>query len=90
METPPRVQTAFRLEESLLRRLKKKAREQHKSLNSYVETVLSADVRDEPEFPKLSRPVRHSPRVTRMMDILPAFSEQDLLEDEKLAHILGK
>ena len=91
METANRVQTAFRLEESLLRRLKKKAREQKKSLNSYVETLLMADVRDEPEFPKVSLPVRHSPRVTSMLGILPAaFSEEELLEDDKLAYILSK
>ena len=48
MEPTRRIQTAFRLEESLLQRLKKKASRQNKSLNSYVEAVLRADVRDEP------------------------------------------
>ena len=46
METARRIQTAFRLEETLLNRLKKKARRQNKSLNSYVEAVLKADVRE--------------------------------------------
>ena len=90
METTHRIQTAFRLDESLLRRLKKKARGQKKSLNSYVEALLMADVRDEPEFPKLSLPVKHSPRVTSLLGILPPFSEQELQEDDKLAYILGK
>ncbi len=90
METTNRIQTAFRLDESLLRRLKKKALAQKKSLNSYVEAVLSADVRDEPEFPKVNLPVKHSPRVTKMLDILPSFSEKDILEDDKLAYILSK
>lgn len=40
--------------------------------------------------PSKDVPVEHSARVTRMLDILPAFSEQDLLEDEKLAYILSK
>ncbi len=90
METSRRVQTAFRLEESLLQRLKKKARGQKKSLNSYVEELLLANVRDTPEFPIVSFPLPHSPRVSRMIDILPAFSEEDLQEDEKLACILGE
>jgi len=90
METTHRVQTAFRLEESLLRRLKKKAREQNKSLNSYVEALLLSDVRDLPEFPDVAFPVAHAPRVAQMLDILPAFTEQELRDDEKLAYLLGK
>ena len=69
-ETTHRVQTAFRLEESLLRRLKRKAREQNKSLNSYVEALLLSDVRDMPEFPEAAFPVAHAPRVAQMLDIL--------------------
>ena len=90
MERVNRIQTAFRLEESLLRRLKKKARERKKSLNSYVEAVLLSDVSDEPEFPELNLPVEHSPRVTSLLGIVPPFSEKQLQEDDKLAYILGK
>lgn len=90
METARRVQTAFRLEETLLNRLKKKASRQHKSLNSYVEALLKADVRNEPEYPKVSFPIPHSTRVSRMLDIIPGFTDEDLEKDEKLAYILGK
>ncbi len=90
MDAIRRVQTAFRLEESLLRRLKKKAQAQNKSLNRYVEELFLADVRDEPEYPVVSFPVRHADCVTRMLDILPGFSGEELQEDEKLAYILGK
>lgn len=90
MEPTRRIQTAFRLEESLLQRLKKKASRQNKSLNSYVEAVLRADVRDEPAYPRVSFPVPRSTRVSRMLDILPPFTEEDLEKDEKLAYILGK
>ena len=86
MDAIRRVQTAFRLEESLLRRLKKKAQAQNKS----VEELFLADVRDEPEYPVVSFPVRHADCVTRMLDILPGFSGEELQEDEKLAYILGK
>ena len=41
METGiPRTQTAFRLSNELLRRLKIEARKQNRSLNNYVESVL--------------------------------------------------
>ena len=41
METViPRTQTAFRLSNELLRRLKIEARKQNRSLNNYVESVL--------------------------------------------------
>ena len=41
METAiPRTQTAFRLSNELLRRLKTEARKQNRSLNNYVESVL--------------------------------------------------
>ena len=90
MEPTRRIQTAFRLEESLLNRLKKKAGRQNKSLNSYVEALLKADVRDEQEYPKVSFPIPHSARVSRMLDILPGFTDEELQNDDKLAYILGK
>ena len=90
METTRRIQTAFRLDESLLNRAKKKASRQNKSLNSYVEALLKADVRSEPQYPEVSFPIPHSTRVSSMLDILPTFTEKDLAEDDKLAYILGK
>jgi hypothetical protein len=90
METTRRIQTAFRLEESLLNRLKKKAGRQNKSLNSYVEALLKADVRDEPEYPRVTFPIPQSARVSRMLDILPGFTDEELQNDDKLAYILGK
>lgn len=90
MENTRKIQTAFRLEEPLLRRLKKKAGRENKSLNSYVEALLKAAVRDEPEYPEVPFPIPHSERVSRMLDILPAFTEEELKNDEKLAFILGR
>ena len=42
------------------------------------------------ELPKVSFPIPHSTRVSRMLDILPAFTDEDLENDEKLARILGE
>ena len=51
--TVPRTQTAFRLKDSLLERLKMQARRANKSLNSFVEETLEEKVGREIVFPKL-------------------------------------
>lgn len=43
-----KVQTAFRFDKELIRRLKIKAKQENRSLNNYVETVLMDAVYDEP------------------------------------------
>lgn len=43
-----KVQTAFRFDKELIRRLKIKAKKENRSLNNYVETVLMDVVYDEP------------------------------------------
>ena len=43
-----KIQTAFRFDSELLRRLKIKAKQENRSLNNYVETVLMDIVYDEP------------------------------------------
>ena len=43
-----KIQTAFRFDSELLRRLKIKAKRENRSLNNYVETVLMDVVYDEP------------------------------------------
>ena len=43
-----KVQTAFRFDKDLIRRLKMKAKKENRSLNNYVETVLMDIVYDEP------------------------------------------
>ena len=46
--TSIKTQTAFRFDSELLRRLKIKAKQENRSLNNYVETVLMDIVYDEP------------------------------------------
>ena len=46
--TVSKVQTAFRFNEDLIRRLKIKAKKENRSLNNYVETVLMDIAYDEP------------------------------------------
>ncbi len=46
--TSAKVQTAFRFDKELIRRLKIRAKKENRSLNNYVETVLMDIVYDEP------------------------------------------
>ena len=46
--TTTKVQTAFRFDKELIRRLKIKAKKENRSLNNYVETVLMDVACDEP------------------------------------------
>ena len=43
-----KVQTAFRFDQDLIKRLKMKAKKDNRSLNNYVETILMDVVYDEP------------------------------------------
>lgn len=53
METVPRTQTAFRLKDSLLERIKWQAKKEHKSVNAFVEASLEEIVGRDLVFPKL-------------------------------------
>ncbi|MBO4525361.1 MAG: hypothetical protein J5692_02045 [Bacteroidales bacterium] len=49
-----------------------------------------ADLKKEPEYPKVSFPIPHSERVGQMIDILPDITDEELENDERLADILKK
>jgi len=53
METVARTQTAFRIKDSLLERVKWQAKKEHKSVNAFVEETLEEKVGTELVFPKL-------------------------------------
>ena len=55
MSSVPRTQTAFRLKNDLLERLKVKARKEKVSLNTYVENTLEANVGKDLIFPRLPK-----------------------------------
>ena len=55
METEARTQTAFRLKDGLLERLKWQAKREKKSLNAFVEEVLEEKVGRELVFPNFEK-----------------------------------
>jgi len=87
--TPTRIQTAFRLDENLLRRAKLRAKRENRSLNSLVEEALERMVPEEFVWPKVVIPTEISPEILALQ--LPrSFTQEEIEADDKLAYILGK
>ena len=75
MEAVPRTQTAFRLKDSLLNRLKWEAKRQKKSVNTLVEEVLEREIGVEIRYPKVT---------PEFMEKARKIAEQFVLKDAKL------
>lgn len=83
-----RIQTAFRLDLALVERLRRQAKREHKTLNGYVESILLNAV--QPELPKIGESYHISEETLRLSGFIPAFTREQLENDERLAYILGK
>lgn len=99
MSTVPRTQTAFRLKNDLLERLKIKARKEKVSLNTLVENTLEANAGKDILFPRLPKDYGISPeaRSFECHGQLPeeykglSASEQAALDRElKIKHLIEK
>lgn len=89
METTARTQTAFRFSNNLLERLKRNARKEHRSLNSYVEQTLEKALG--PAFPKLPPDFTVSDEILGLMaDTFVRPSPEALASDPKLASLLER
>ena len=88
METITRVQTAFRLREDLLERLKYKAKRQNMSLNAYVEQVLDEETRT--KIPKLPKDFKIDPVLASFCGFMKAPTQEQLDSDPKLAYLWEK
>ena len=90
MQTGTRkIQTAFRLDEELVGRLKLLARREKKSLNRIVEEQLERLAPAEPQWPKIIFPVEIRPEIKALM--LPHTPTKEEMEhDERLNFILNR
>lgn len=86
---PRKIQTAFRLDEGLLRRAKLRAKREKRSLNSMVEEALEKMCPAELEWPKIKIPKEVSPEI-RALAFPRDFTPEEIAEDERLAYILRK
>ena len=89
MQTNSRkIQTAFRLNEELVGRLKLLARRENKSLNRLVEEQLERLAPAEPQWPKIKFPIERDKFFENWQ--LPPIPPEDIEADERLAYILSK
>ena len=98
MEGTRTVQTAFRFSPELVSRLKRRARLERKSVNAYVEeavekaldsgndsyTLLAAKLKE------VKVPQDISPEIQALSSFKVAFTDEELVADDRLAYILGK
>ena len=88
--TSRKVQTAFRLDEALLRRAKLRAKRENRSLTNLMEEALERMVPAELEWPKIKGPIEISPETLALR--LPGnitFTDEEIAADDRLAHALG-
>ena len=90
MQTPSRIQTAIRLSPELYERVKRNARREHRSFNSFVEHVL--DKSTELVFPKISDDYEVSEEIRSLGASHPLLrpAQKELEADPKLAHLVDK
>lgn len=89
-ETVVRTQTVLRLPQELYARVKRQARRENRSFNSYVEHVL--DKETEIVFPKLPPDFKVSDEIKRLSGTvhLRKLSKEELDADPKLAYLVEK
>lgn len=84
-----KVQTGLRLSPALISRLKRNAKSKDMSFNGYVEDLLESEVF--PSMPKLKREdFQPDEQILRLGKTIPAFTEEEITNDPKLAYILSK
>lgn len=86
------VQTAFRFSPELIDRLKKRARREHKSVNQYVEEVLtrSLDSGHDSELDVLFSGISVSEGIPASILNMRTVSASDIVLDERCHYILEK
>ena len=83
------VQTGIRMSTALYERLKRNAKRENRSLNSYVVTLLEAVTA--PKIPQLSR--KEYPIDEDLLQLGKTLAEpapEEIANDPKLAYLLGK
>lgn len=87
---PAKLQTAIRLSPELMERVKRHAKREHRSFNSFVENVL--DRATEPVFPKLGPDFKVSDEIRSFQGSVKFKrpSQKEIDADPKLAYLVKK
>lgn len=85
-----KIQTAIRLSPELMERVKRHAKREHRSFNSFVENVL--DRATEPVFPKLGPDFKVSDEIRSFQGSVKFKrpSQKEIDADPKLAYLVKK
>ena len=84
-----KTQTAFRLDDNLLMRARRKARQQGISLNRLVEKAIGNFV-GEFEFPAIEPPTEIPEWVKKLSEHARPVTQEELDADDRLAYIYSK
>ena len=83
-------QTAFRLDKELLFYLKRRAKQQNKTLNAFVEDTLRKAVEADMEgWPVIDGPIEISEELKKWQCKIE-FTPEEIAADDRLAYILSK
>lgn len=81
------IQTAFRLEESIIELMKKRAKLKRQSVNSYVAELISNDLRNNSMLPSVEIPSELDEDILLFAGSMRRPIDSELESDEKLARI---
>ena len=81
------VQTAFRLEESVIKMMKHRARLKRISLNAYVSELIENDLRNSSILPQVEIPETLDEDIRRLSGIMSEPTDEMLDGDERLKRI---
>lgn len=81
------VQTAFRIDESLVNLMKKRAKMKKQSVNAYVVELIEKDIAGSLTLPKIRLPEQLDEDIMRYAGAMRNPSEEELLMDDRLRRI---
>lgn len=81
------IQTAFRLDESIIKLMKQRAKQRKQSVNAYVAELISNDLKASCTLPKVELPSHLDEDIEKLAGAIGIPSERDLENDERLCRI---
>lgn len=81
------VQTAFRLEESMVKMMKQRARLRRQSVNAYVAELIAKDLRNSSILPTVELPAELDSDIARLAGSMCQPALEDIENDERLRRI---
>lgn len=81
------IQTAFRLDESMVKMMKNRAKSKGLSVNAYVSELISQDLKSSMSLPTVRIPEQLDSDIMRFSGTMRTPTEDELASDERLRRI---